>query len=709
MMQAKRYVVCGNIDFDVPTEYADKTLRYHLIGKEDHPRKVTLEIGDIRESMCKEVPDRFHDLLEIATYVYCADQETVRGQRDAETFGSFWRRHFHFVIPVRDTQFWQSANVTERLAETLGFLSDDDYEFEFVEQKERVPFQYYLNINEKGAMFGFPEQVVMFSGGLDSLGGAVEEIINQNRRVVLVNHRSTRKLDKRYRTLERLLEEKASDSCKPAHIRITVNKRKDMNKEYTQRSRSFLFASIGATIAEMLGLDSVRFYENGVISLNLPICAQVVGGKATRTTHPHVIDGFCKLLSLVAGKPFTVENPFITKTKGEVVELIGKAGCQEMIGHSTSCTHTWEMRHDHWHCGTCSQCIDRRFAIIAAGMEQVEPVENQYKYDIFTQCRQDDEHLAEDKTMYAGYLERANQAQNVADCIEFLSRFPEAARVLKYLHGDPWQVAERIFAMYKRHADEVNRVVDLMLARYGKQIRQRTLPADCMIRIIHESYLPTSVSVVSDTQEKLPDNIFRRNGSAWQVRYNGGKDFILLPSKGADYLNVLLARPDKEIPIVDLVGGATANYYTTLIDLHNAEEEGLRISENHPLFSVIGKVSDWKTLNECRLELARLAVEIENARANNDNVEEEHCNQQIAKLLSYIDEAAGVGKLRNARDKRKNLSDTLSRSVKSVIKKIAQTDKSFAEHLAGSLKFGFNPCYRSQTPVSWETRAISNN
>ena len=282
-----------------------------------------------------------------------------------------------------------------------------------------------------------------------------------------------------------------------------------------------MFATIGATIAEMLKLDSVRFYENGVISLNLPVCAQVVGGKATRTTHPRVIAGFCKLLSKVAGKPFIVENPFIDKTKGEVVSLIGNAGCRDLIGPSISCTHTWEMTLKHSHCGTCSQCIDRRFAIIAAGMEDAEP-KTQYKCNVFTQCRNNNQKISEDKTMYAGYLERANQADNVKDCIEFLSKCPEAVRVLSYLPGDEGQVAERILAMYKRHSEEVNRVVETMVARYSKAIRQRTLPADCMIRIIHESNLPTSVTAKTTVQAPLPDNIFRRNGDVWQVRYDGG-------------------------------------------------------------------------------------------------------------------------------------------------------------------------------------------
>jgi 7-cyano-7-deazaguanine synthase in queuosine biosynthesis len=709
-MQDKRYVICGKTEFNVPDEYAANALHYHLIGKDGEERKVELKIGDIRRSMYKEIPERFHDLLEIATYVYCADQEAIRGQRDTETFGDNWRRHFHFVIPVRDLNFWRSENVSDCLIRTLGFLSDDKYEFEFVELKERVSFQQYLNFNENGAMYGFPEQVIMFSGGLDSLGGAIDEIINQKRRVVLVNHRPTGKLDARYQKLEKLLTEKASDSCKPAHIRVTVHKREKMNKEYTQRSRSFLFVSIGATISKMLGLNSVRFYENGIISLNLPICAQVVGGKATRTTHPFVIDGFSRLLTMVAGVQFNVENPFIEKTKAEVVELIGNAGCEDMIAHSISCTHTWEMTKEHSHCGTCSQCIDRRFSIIAAGMESHDPM-TQYKYDIFTQCRKKEEKVMEDKTMYACYLERANQVDNITDCVEFLSIFPEAARVLQYLPGDPWQVAERVYGMYKRHSTEINAVVDTMLAQHRTAIRQRILPSDCLIRIVHESHLPTVVSAVSIKNEKLPANIFRRKGQAWQVRFNGKKDFIVLPTKGAEYICSLLGRPNENIPIIELMCGATIDHCNHIMDLNEAIQSGLHISKDNPIFRSIGKVADWDALRQYRNAVAELQADLAQAIEENDTIAVKQCEDDIAFMLGQINETIGVGKgLRNAQNKRKNMMDAMRNAVKIVISKIAETDKAFAEHLTEFVRYGKSPSYRPDNPdIKWEICPILNN
>ncbi len=45
----------------------------------------------------------------------------------------------------------------------------------------------------------------------------------------------------------------------------------------------------------------------------------------------------------MAGEPFTVENPYIWKTKDDVVKVVTDAGCHDLIKHSMTCTHTWEM------------------------------------------------------------------------------------------------------------------------------------------------------------------------------------------------------------------------------------------------------------------------------------------------------------------------------------------------------------------------------
>ena len=81
-------------------------------------------------------------------------------------------------------------------------------------------------------------------------------------------------------------------------------------RETTQRSRSFLYAALGYAAASLVGLSRISFYENGIVSLNLPISRQVIGTMATRTTHPLFLERAAELLSKVADQPFAIDNPY---------------------------------------------------------------------------------------------------------------------------------------------------------------------------------------------------------------------------------------------------------------------------------------------------------------------------------------------------------------------------------------------------------------
>src|SRR6185437_8026152 len=91
--------------------------------------------------------------------------------------------------------------------------------------------------------------------------------------------------------------------------------------------------------------------------------------------------GLEKLFTLMIDKPFAVENPFLWHTRAEIVNLIGDAGCGELIQNSVSCMHTHEQTSDKSHCGRCSQCVGRRFATLASRYAADDPAEI-YKVDL---------------------------------------------------------------------------------------------------------------------------------------------------------------------------------------------------------------------------------------------------------------------------------------------------------------------------------------
>jgi hypothetical protein len=134
---------------------------------------VRLEIEDISRRLLANLSDVHADLLEIASYIYAADSAISRGGKTDSRLGALWRRKFRFVIPVRQPQLWSSDPVIAALVETIGFLSDDDYEFEFCLLEAPPAVESYFPLSgTKDAKFT-PDDVILFSGGLYSFAGAV--------------------------------------------------------------------------------------------------------------------------------------------------------------------------------------------------------------------------------------------------------------------------------------------------------------------------------------------------------------------------------------------------------------------------------------------------------------------------------------------------------------------------------------------------------
>ena len=146
-MQTKKFVICGNASAKGVSDDPKNDIRLRLSDVQGGGN-ITLRIEDIHSKMFSSVPTRFHDLLEIATYVYSADQVILRGADDVDNFGDGWRRDLHFVVPVRNPGFWSSAEMKSVLTSTLGFLSDDNYEFTFVKLTQEHPIQDYLGFND---------------------------------------------------------------------------------------------------------------------------------------------------------------------------------------------------------------------------------------------------------------------------------------------------------------------------------------------------------------------------------------------------------------------------------------------------------------------------------------------------------------------------------------------------------------------------------
>jgi hypothetical protein len=307
---------------------------------------VRLEIEDISRRLLANLSDVHADLLEIASYIYAADSAISRGGKTDSHLGAMWRRKFRFVIPVRQPKLWSSHPVIAALVETISFLSDDDYELDFRLLANPPPAEAYFPLSGPKDTTFTPDEIILFSGGLDSFAGTVEQLVAHSKKVTLVSQRSATKItDAQNYLIAQLRHRFGADRIR--HVPVRVNVKGDLGKEPTHRTRSFLFAAIGAVTAQLLDRQRIYFFENGVVSLNLPPVGQVVGARATRTTHPQSLDGFRRVLSMVFGQSFDVSNPYAWLTKSEVIERIVQSGCGDLISHTRSCTRVHDMTRLH--------------------------------------------------------------------------------------------------------------------------------------------------------------------------------------------------------------------------------------------------------------------------------------------------------------------------------------------------------------------------
>ncbi len=470
-----RLIVCSGAEVAPSDPVAAGRIRIELdsIGRDPN---VNIRIENVARVLQRQLTPRLTDLLEIAAYVYAADCSTQRGMEwSDESSTEPWGRDFAFVIPVRDPDFWGSAKVCSQLIEVLNFLSNDLYSFNFVPLKRDRPVQSYLDLGEpEDWPFHQPERVAMFSGGLDSLAGAVETA-RAGERLVLVSHRPVTTLDSRQRKLFCELQQEFPG--KLIHVPVWINKNMRLGREPTQRTRSFLFAALGTVVAESVQAGGVRFFENGIVSLNLPVAEEAIRARASRTTHPVALHLLQSLCSTVTGRDIAVDNPYIFKTKTDVVRTLFAHGAAQLISSTCSCAHLIFKSKTQWHCGKCSQCIDRRFAIVEAGLQAHDPAMD-YVTDVFVGPRKD----GAEKNMAVDYVRHGIELSRLSDA-EMAARFNvELSRAVRY-EAKRSEAAERLIAMHKRHGEGVACVLEKMIREQAGKLVQGTLDESSLLAL----------------------------------------------------------------------------------------------------------------------------------------------------------------------------------------------------------------------------------
>jgi hypothetical protein len=342
--------------------------------------------------------------------------------------------------------------------------------------KDEPPKQLYLEFGEleDWPFYGVP-RVLMFSGGLDSLAGALDTAARKEN-LVLVSHRPVSTLSSRQTKLFDALKKRFSSPM--IHVPVWINKDENKGKEPTQRTRSFLYASLGTIVAASVKAGGVRFFENGVVSLNLPVADEVTRARASRTTHPMTLQLFGKLFGAILEREVVIDNPFLFKTKAEVVSMIGSHGGSELVGLTCSCAHPMFQSKTRWHCGACSQCIDRRMAVFATGLDKHD-AEHDYETDVFRGPRKD----GYDKNMAVDYVRHALELSHMTP-EDMAARFNrDLGRAVRSFPKKS-EAAQEFIQLHKRHGQAVESVVVQQLQNKKPELVAGTLVASSLLAMV---------------------------------------------------------------------------------------------------------------------------------------------------------------------------------------------------------------------------------
>ena len=446
-------------------------------------------ILDYRPGPSRNVTFKIPKLVEIVGHIPA--RYVNRGSLDSPCF-SGWHRRFKHIIAVRDYKFWSDHNVHSLLESLLSFMSGDEHSFEF----------YPGHSTPKVDMFDGPDfyppttkeiQVVMFSGGLDSTSGVVDLLTNSQSNLILASHVPQTGLKKTQMCLTDELERRFPKRVR--HLMFECHLTGKRAREETQRTRSFLYTAVGAAIAKAYHQRRILFFENGILSINLPPSEQYQNARATRTTHPKVLSDLTRLLTFVEGSDFLVSNGFFWMTKADIVTLMKKNDCRDLLNSTVSCSRTFDkgIKHSHTHCGRCSQCIDRRFAIASTGLLDEEN-RGLYAYDFVVDniCPDSkDKFGREERTLLIDYVRLAMQLreQNIDSFEdEWLDQLTDVVDVINT--STEAEAIEKLHELFVRYGNQVKDGIVAFQREYAN-------------KMLGEKHQPNSLAEILSTQEYL--------------------------------------------------------------------------------------------------------------------------------------------------------------------------------------------------------------
>lgn len=188
------------------------------------------------------------------------------------------------------------------------------------------------------------------------------------------------------------------------------------------------------------------------------------------------------------------------------------------------------------------------------------------------------------------------------------------------------------------------------------------------------------------TAQRPASGTFRRDGDTWEIAF-GGAPFRLKDAKGLGYLAHLLARPDQDVHVADLVGATGI-----------ADDEGVRRRMGDA-----GEAIDPEAARAFAEKIRELEAEREEALSWSDGARADRLADEIERISVHLTSAYGLsGRARRTADPAERMRKAVTNRIRDALTRIGGEDPDLERYLRNTVRTGTFCTYRPDRAVLWD-------
>jgi hypothetical protein len=269
---------------------------------------------------------------------------------------------------------------------------------------------------------------------------------------------------------------------------------------------------------------------------------------------------------------------------------------------------------------------------------------------------------------------------------------------------------------YQQYADKVNSALEnefyteiklqvrtrrKLVHRYMPYIRDYASFANKHFEIYG---VAPSMSTPQLPQDSLPENIFRKEGQKWVVRFQGSETKYFNDILGMQYLYHLLQLNGNSIRVDELYHIVNKPSIDNEFKMNSIIDEYFN-DEFSTVDIAADCADDGDSINHYRIALQNLEDEENIARRRGNSVELADVLKRKKDLLKFIQSNFGKRNLSRVRvDPLKRPRQAVSKAIKSALRQISKNLPSLYQHLSNSrLKIGTKCHYTPDPDINWIT------